>query len=230
MIKAILMDFNGVIIDDEPIQMKAYQEIFAKEDIGLTEDEYYLCMGMDDKTFIEAAYERSGKKPEGNKILEIMQAKTNRWREMIASEIPLFDGIENFVRKMAVEFELGIVSMATRAEIEFVLEQTDLAKSFSAIVSAEDVTVCKPDPQCYRAGFRLIDAAHTRKNHLPITHGECLVIEDSPQGIMAARNADLMALGVTNTVTADELRDAGADAVAKNLNDWAPESIRRVFI
>ena len=224
------MDFNGVIIDDEPLQMKAYQDILAKEDIGLTEDEYYLCLGMDDKTFIEAAYKRTGKKPEGNKVLEIMQAKTNRWREIIAAEIPLFDGIENFVKKMAQEFELGIVSMAQRGEIEFVLQTTNLADCFSFIVSAEDVTVCKPDPQCYRTGFRLIDAAHTRKNHLPITHAECLAIEDSPQGIMAARNADLMALGVTSTVSADEMREAGAHAVTRNLNDWSPESVRRVFV
>lgn len=229
-VKAILMDFNGVIINDEPLQMKAYQEILVKEDIGLTEDEYYLCLGMDDKTFIDAAYKRSGKEPEANKILEIMQAKTNRWREIVAAEIPLFDGIENFIRKMAQEFELGIVSMARREEIEFVLEQTNLADSFAVVVSAEDVTVCKPDPQCYRTGFRLIDAAHTVRNHLPITHGECLVIEDSPQGIMAARNADLMALGVTNTVTPEELREAGAHAVAKSLDDWSPESIRRVFV
>jgi HAD superfamily hydrolase (TIGR01509 family) len=230
MIKAILMDFNGVIINDEPLQMQAYQDILAKEDIGLTEDEYYLCLGMDDKTFIEAAYKRSGKTPESNKVLEIMQAKTNRWREIVAGGIPLFDGIENFVRKMAQEFELGIVSMARREEIEFILDRTNLADSFSAIVSAEDVTVCKPDPQCYRTGFRLIDAARTRRDHLPITHGECLVIEDSPQGIMAARNADLMALGVTNTVTEGELREAGAHAVAKNLDDWSPESVRRVFV
>jgi HAD superfamily hydrolase (TIGR01509 family) len=224
------MDFNGVIIDDEPLQMKAYQDILANEDIGLTEDEYYLCLGMDDKTFIEAAYKRSGKKPEANKVLEIMQAKTNRWREIVASEIPLFDGIENFVRKMSKEFELGIVSMARREEIEFVLEQTNLADSFAVIVSAEDVSVCKPDPQCYRTGFSLIDAARTKNNHLPITHRECLVIEDSPQGIMAARNADLMALGVTNTVTAEELREAGAHAVTKDLDDWSPESVRRVFV
>jgi HAD superfamily hydrolase (TIGR01509 family) len=230
MIKAILFDFNGVIIDDEPLQMKAYREILANEGIDLTEDQYYECLGMDDKTFIEAAYARAEREPETNKVLEIMQAKTNRWRDFIANEVPLFEGVENFIRKMSNEFELGIVSMARREEIEYVLERAGLDECFSAIVSAEDVTVCKPDPQCYRAGFRLIDAIHTRKNHLPITHGECLVIEDSPQGIMAARNADLKALGVTNTVSAEELRDAGADAIAKNLDDWMPESVRLVFV
>jgi HAD superfamily hydrolase (TIGR01509 family) len=230
MIKTILFDFNGVIIDDEPLQMKAYQEVLAKEDIALTEEQYYECLGMDDKTFIETAFARVDKKLDAAKTLEVTQAKTDRWRDLVSSEVPLFPGVENFIRKSAQEFDLGIVSMARREEIEYILERTNLTDCFSILVSAEDVTACKPDPQCYRAGFRLIDAVHTKKRHLPTTHGECLVIEDSPQGIMAARNADLKALGVTNTVSAEELREAGADAVTKNLDDWTPEAIRLVFV
>ncbi len=230
MIKAILFDFNGVIIDDEPIQMKAYQEILKGEGIDLTEEDYYSSLGMDDKTFVEAAYKRAGKTPETNKVLEINLAKSNRWREMIADELPLFEGAENFIRKMARQFTLGIVSMARRDEIEYVLERSGLRECFVAIVSAEDVSSPKPNPECYRLGFRLVDAAHTAKNHLPITHGECLVIEDSPPGIQAAKNADLMALGITNTVSAENLREAGADSIAKNLDDWMPESVRLVFV
>ena len=230
MIKTILFDFNGVIIDDEPLHCKAYQETLAKEDIALTETDYYACLGMDDKTFIETQYKRVGKQLDANKAIEVLQIKSNRWRELVANEIPLFPGIENFIRKCAQDFDLGIVSMARGDEIEYVLEATNLADCFSAIISAEDVNAYKPDPQCYRAGYRLIDAAHTAKKHLPTTHGECLVIEDSPVGVRAAKSADLKALGVTNTVSAEELRAAGADAVAKNLDDWTPESIRLVFV
>lgn len=71
MIKAILFDFNGVIIDDEPIQMRAYQEILKGEDIELTEADYNACFGMDDKAFIEAQYARVGKTPETNKVLKL---------------------------------------------------------------------------------------------------------------------------------------------------------------
>lgn len=223
------MDFNGVIIDDEPIQMKAYQEILEKEGIDLTEEAYLASLGMDDKTFVEAAYERAGKKPETNKVLEVTTSKTNRWRELIAGELPLFPGIENFIKKMSKEFALGIVSMAKREEIEHVLEVSGLRGCFSIIVSAEDVTKCKPDPECYRIGFGLLDAARTSAGRLPMTHGECLVIEDSPPGVIAAKTADLMAMGVTNTVGAEALRNAGADATARSLDDWMPDSIRRVF-
>lgn len=230
MIKAILFDFNGVIIDDEPIQMKAYQEVLKKEEIDLTEADYRACFGMDDVTFVEAAYTRAGKTPETNKVLALTQAKTARWREFIADELPIFDGVDGFIRKMTKDFALGIVSMAKREEIEYVLERADLKDCFSVIVSAEDVSICKPDPECYRIGFSKLDLYRSTHGRLPMNHKDCLVIEDTPAGILSAKAADLMALGVTNSVTAEELRAAGADSVAKNLNDWMPESVRRVFV
>src|SRR5688572_7231762 len=106
MIKALLMDFNGVIINDEPIQMRAYQEILAAENITLTEEEYYECLGMDDRTFVEAAYERAGKTPETNKVLELMQQKSQKWHDIVSDEIPLFENVDNFIRKMANDFAL----------------------------------------------------------------------------------------------------------------------------
>jgi beta-phosphoglucomutase-like phosphatase (HAD superfamily) len=62
-----------------------------------------------------------------------------------------------------------------------------------------------------------------------MTHLECLVIEDSPPGVEAGVGADLQVLGVTNTVSADQLRAAGARWIAKDLNDWFPESVRLAF-
>jgi beta-phosphoglucomutase len=229
MIKAILFDFNGVIIDDEPIQMRAYQTILAEAGVALTEADYMASLGMDDETFVRAAYERVGQTVEPGKVAEISQAKTLKWRDEIAGHVPLFPHVENFIRKAANEFSLGIVSMAKYEEIEHILERVDLLNCFSVIVSAEDVKLPKPDPQCYREGFRQLDLARIAEGHLPMIHSECVVIEDTPPGIAAAVNADLPALGVTNTVPADELRRAGATWIAADLNDWFPESIRRAF-
>jgi len=229
MIKAILLDFNGVIIDDEPVQMKAYQEILAGEGIVLTDADYMASLGMDDDTFIKAAYARADKTPEPNKVLEISQAKTAQWRDAVVDTVPLFPNVENFIRKAANEFALGIVSMAKLEEIEFILEKTGLSDCFEVIVSAEEVRLPKPDPQCYREGFRQLDLVRIAAGHLPMIHEDCLVIEDSPPGIQAAKAADLRALGVTNTVDAEQLRAAGADWIATDLNDWMPESIRRAF-
>lgn len=230
MIKAILMDFNGVIINDEPVQMAAYRDVLKADGIDLTEEDYFSSLGMDDLTFVMAAFERKGKTCDGTKAEKIIAAKAAKWKKAISARLPLFDGLPGFIEKMSREFSLGIVSMSRRADIDFVLEKSGLAKFFSTIVSTEDAANCKPDPECFRIGFRQLDAARTAAGHLPMTHGECLVIEDSPPGIVGARLADLPALGVTNTVSAGQLREAGAGAVAKDLRDWMPDSIRRVFV
>lgn len=230
MIKAILMDFNGVIINDEPLHLKAYQEVLKAAGIDLTEADYYACLGMDDRAFIKNAFERAGKECPEDKIAEIMDAKTAGWRGLVETEIPLFDGAVDFIKKMEKDFALGIVSMARREEIEFVLEKTGLRRSFMAIVSAEDVSRHKPDPECFLTGFNLIDAARTARGSNPIIHKDCLVIEDSPPGIEAGKRAGLKTLGIPNTVTAEALRKAGADSVSKTLKDWMPESVRMVFV
>ncbi len=223
------MDFNGVVINDEPIQHAAYREIFKAEGIDVTDEMYYERLGMDDKTFVASVFDEAGQKYDDARITQLTAAKNASWREIVSADLPLFDGIADFVEKMSHDFALGIVSMSARPEIDFVLEKSGLRKHFLTIVSSENVSNCKPDPECYRMGFRDIDSVRTSQGHLPMTHGECLVIEDSPPGISAARNADLPALGVTNTVSASELRAAGAGAIATDLRDWMPESIRRVF-
>lgn len=229
MIKAVLFDFNGVIIDDEPIQMRVYKELLAAEGIGLTEEDYAASHGMNDVAFVRAAYERRGKKADDAKVNEIIEAKFAGWREIVGDDLPLFPGMRNFVEKLSHQFALGVVSMERGDQIEYILEKAGLAKHFSVIVSAGDVSTYKPDPECYRTGFRKIDLFRISQGHLPMTHDECLVIEDTVPGVKAAIAADLPALGVANTVSVQALRDAGAGAVAKDLLDWMPESIRRVF-
>lgn len=229
MIRAILFDFNGVIIDDEPLQMKAYTEIFNEENIPMTEADYYSCMGMDDKTFINANFQRVGREISTEKITEISTRKTESWRKLVEKEIPIFDGVKNFVKIVENNFSLGVVSMAKREEIEYILERLGLRDSFSVIVSSEDTTFCKPHPECYNLGFKRIDALLTKKGGHPLNRNECLVIEDSPQGVQAGKAARMKTLGVTNTVSADELRNVGANSVTKSLADWMPSSINRVF-
>lgn len=229
MIKAILMDFNGVIIDDEPIQMRAYAEVLKEDGIDLTEEMYYGCLGMNDETFVRRVAEKAGKAISEDRIGPAIEAKTAKWKEIVDQGIPLFDGVEDFIRRMSNSFEMGVVSMARAPEILYILDLTGLREYFSVVTTAEDVSSSKPDPECYRTGFRMIDRAHSARNGYPITRRRCVVIEDAPQGIQSAKGARLNALGVTNTVSEMELRSAGADAVTHSLRDWNSESFNRVF-
>jgi beta-phosphoglucomutase len=229
MIRAILMDFNGVVIDDEAIQMQAYAEVFKDEGIDLTEEMYYSCLGMNDGKFVRSIAGMAGTEVAEEKIPDIVDRKTARWREIMDQGIPLFDGVEDFVKRMSRSFELGLVSMARRDEILHILDITGLADYFPVVVTAEEVSTTKPDPECYRLGFKQIDAVHAAKYGFPLTRRKCVVIEDAPQGITAAKGARLRTLGVTSTVADSALREAGAEAVTHRLSDWNAESFERVF-
>lgn len=223
------MDFNGVIIDDEPLQMKAYAELLKDEGIELTEEGYYSCGGMDDATFLREQFKRANKDIGESKITELIQKKTSKWREIVTDEVPLFEGAENFIKKAKQRYAMALVSMANREEINHILETTGLKDYFDVVVSAENVAACKPSPECYVSAFRQLDAIRSAQGHHPLERHECLVIEDVPQGIQSGKAAGMKTLGVLNTFDEATMRAAGADAIAKNLNDWFPDSIQLVF-
>jgi HAD superfamily hydrolase (TIGR01509 family) len=226
MIKAILMDFNGVIINDEPVQMKAYQKVLAAENITLTEEQYYSCLGMDDRTFVRAAFERAGMPLEEERLARLVEGKSLVWRELISDGVPLFPDAVSFIGKMSRKFKMGIVSMARGANIEYALTRSGLRNNFSFIVSAEMVTRHKPDPECFLLG--LSEMRKLMPDAL-LKPGECLVVEDAPPGVVAGNNAGMKTLAVLNTVDERAMRSARASAVAKSLADWSPESLERVF-
>ena len=229
MIKAIFFDFNGVIIDDETIQMKAYQEVLRGHQIDLKEEWYFSGLGMNDKTFVQAMFERANK-PLTDPVLEaVMGAKTDLHRQMIEDELPLFPGVLTFLKATSRHFQLGLVSMANQAEVGYVFQRANLASLFSVIVTAEDASVCKPAPECYLAGLTKLNEKRQRERQLPLLASECLAIEDSPPGIESARAAGMRTLGVTNTVSDEALRAAGADVVTKSLADWTVDAVKGLY-
>lgn len=229
MIKAIFFDFNGVIIDDETIQMKAYQEILRGHQIDLTEEWYMSALGMDDRTFVQAMFERA-KKPLADGVLEtVLGAKTDLHRQMIEDELPLFPGVLTFLKATSRHLSLGLVSMANKVEVGYVFQRANLTPLFSIIVTAEDASACKPSPDCYLTGLTKLNEKRQRERKLPLLPRECLAIEDSPPGIESAGAAGMRTLGVTNTVSEEALRGAGADVVTKSLADWNVETVKLVF-
>jgi HAD superfamily hydrolase (TIGR01509 family) len=229
MIKAIFFDFNGVIIDDESIQMKAYQEVLRGHQIELTEELYFDALGTDDKTFVQSLFQRA-KKPLTDPVLEaVLATKTDLHRSMIGDVLPLFPGVLTFLKATSRHFSLGLVSMSNKTEVAYVFERANLTPLFSIVVTAEDASVCKPAPECYMAGLTKLNEKRQHERKLPLLPSECLAIEDSPPGIKSARAAGMRTLGVTNTVTAEALRSAGADVVTASLADWTPEAVKLVF-
>ncbi len=229
MIKAILFDFNGVIIDDEKLQMRAYQQVFQPYDVPLSEAQYFQALGMDDRTFVRSAFANASRELADDLLETIQKDKTEIHRRLLTDDLPLFHGVKTFLKAAAREFTLGLVSMANREEIGYIFERARLTPLFSIVVSAEDVNVCKPAPDCYLKGLEKLNEYLRQAGQPSLQASDCLAIEDSPPGIASAQAAGMHTLGVTNTVSEAELRAAGAEVVTKDLADWNADAVRLVF-
>lgn len=229
MVKAIFFDFNGVVIDDEPLHLGAYRELLAAEGVALTDEDYYRSLGMDDRTFTRAAFERAGRAVTDETINSIVERKTELYYRVIEDDLPLCRGVVTFIKDTSRHYALGLVSMSRRVEIDHVLERARLQNAFSVLISAEDVETHKPDPRCYRLALERLNEKRRAAGVAIISPQECVVIEDAPPGIRAGRAAGMRTLGVTTTVREEELRAAGADVVTANLYDWNADAVRHVF-
>ena len=228
-VQAIFFDFNGVIIDDERIHLKTYRDVLAAEGLELTNNDYFASLGMDDAAFVRAAYRRAGKSLSDEDARRLIDREHELHREMIKKDLPVPPGVIAFIKEAARQYDLGIVSMAERTEIEHVLELAGITNQFSLIVSAEPSRKHKPAPDCYQDALELINQIRRGERRLPLLAKECLVIEDSPPGIESARANGMRTIGVTTTVNENALRQAGADVVTHNLSDWTTDAIRHLF-
>ncbi|HMF57712.1 MAG TPA: HAD-IA family hydrolase, partial [Pyrinomonadaceae bacterium] len=208
---------------------KAYFETLAAHAITQTAEEYFDSLGMDDETFVRAAFKRAKKNLSKEVMRAVIEREHQLHRQMIEKDLPVFPGVVTFIKAASRRYLLGVVSMAVRPEIDYVLERASLLNVFDIVVSAEDVHACKPDPACYAGALELLKRKRQGERKLPLLAEECLVIEDSPPGIESARSVGMRTLGVTNTVSESALRAAGADVVTHSLADWTVDAVHHVF-
>src|SRR2546421_10360160 len=229
MTQAIFFDFNGVIINDERIHLKAYREILAHDGVELSDADYFASLGMDDVAFVRAAFARVNKPLTDELMRGVIDREHAKHREMIKRDLPVAAGVVAFIKELARHYDLGIVSMAERSEIDHVLKLAGISEQFLVVVSAAIDLKHKPAPDCYLRGLDLLNRQRRVVRKLPLLASECVVIEDAPPGIEAARAAGMRTIGVTTTVTEKALRDAGAVIVTPNLADWNADAVHHLF-
>ena len=207
MLRAVIFDFNGIIVDDEPIHFELFQRVLEEEGIKLTEADYYTrYLGCDDRGAFSTAYREHGRELSQPKLAQLIERKAAYYREEIKSKMRVFPGVQTLIPELARKLPLAIASGALKHEIEIILSGFGLLAYFRAIVSAEDVTRGKPEPEIFLKALAQLNAAHS--NDHPISPAECLVIEDSKEGIRGARRAGMKCLAVTNSHPAELLDEA----------------------
>ncbi len=214
-VQAVIFDFDGVIADTEPLHFESLR--LTREDIGITlaEPDYYAnYLGFDDRGCILEAL-RVNRLPTAESLVQgLMQKKSKAYASSLNEHLVIFPGVREFVEEAAANYFLAIASGAFRSEIEMILEQAGIRKSFRHITSTEDVTNGKPDPEPYLHALAGLNRAIGAKKIPP---GACLVVEDSLPGVRAAKTAGMKVLAVANTHTVQDLHEA--DAIAQSLTE-----------
>lgn len=222
-LRAVLFDFNGVIVDDERLHLELFRAVLAEEGVGLSDEDYHAkYLGYDDRGCFTAALKDAGRghlAGDAAFIDELIERKAAIYMDAIEERCLLFPGVVELVRKLAADYPMAVVSGALRREIEAVLERGEIRNCFRAIIAAEDVGVCKPDPEGYVRALAALNSSASPSIH----PGECLVIEDSVAGVEAARRAGMRCLAVTNSYAQDDLR--GADWIVGSLAGCNPENL-----
>lgn len=213
-LRSVIFDFNGILVDDEPIHMELFQKVLGEEGMTLTEKDYYArYLGLDDRGAFKAAYRDHGRKIDEAMLAELVRRKARHYRETIGKRMVVFPGVKQLVPELSSRFPLAIASGALRGEIDLILQSIGLNTYFQVIISAEDVSEGKPSPEIFLTALRALNQ-RSPGGH-PILPTECLVIEDSREGVLGARRAGIKCLAVTNSHPAEEL--VGADAVVQSL-------------
>jgi len=209
MLRAVIFDFNGIIVNDEPIHFRLFQRVFAEEGITLSEGDYYArYLGFDDRGAFDAGYRENNRALSVEQLADLIARKAVYYQQAIRDHVEIFPGVKKLVADLTKSLPLAVASGALRSEIEAILTTAGLLKQFHAIVSAEDVTRGKPEPEVFLKALAALNGR--APTHTPIAAADCVVIEDSKEGIKGARRAGMKCLAVTNSHPAELLQEAHA--------------------
>jgi HAD superfamily hydrolase (TIGR01509 family) len=203
-LRAVIFDFDGVVVDSEPVHMAAFAEVLRSVGVELARRDYYgKYLGFDDHDCFHAALVAAGQAASERRIARLIARKTALVKRLYRRGVRALGGAVRLVREAsAAGLPVGVCSGALREEIELAARGLGVREHFRVIVSAHDVKRGKPDPEGYRLARRRLGEAVGRR----IPASGCVVVEDSPAGIQAARSAGMRVLAVTNSYPAPALR------------------------
>jgi HAD superfamily hydrolase (TIGR01509 family) len=206
-IRAFLFDCDGTLADNEPLHYRALAEALLADGIRLGVPEYRLLTGLPDGEAVRAALRGAGRETGDAKVGALVEAKRAAYRRALAAGLVPVPGMADFVRRASSSYPLALATGAWRDEAEAVLAGLGVADCFRAVVTQEDCAKGKPDPEPFLRALAALNAADPAPSP-PLGPRDCLVFEDSPHGVAAARAAGMRCVALTTSHTGADLRDA----------------------
>lgn len=225
MLQAVIFDFDGVICDSELLHYQALNTVFNRYGVDIPKEVHWdTYLGYSDLENIQAVNRDYRMGLDDAAIAGLIAEKKLIFDELAKSDAVIIDGVAEFIH-MLTEHHIrrAVCSGALRSDIDLMLAGASFADAFEVIVSADDVTHGKPDPQGYRLA---LDRLNAGKN-TAIKPSECVVIEDSHWGLEAALAAGMNPIAVTNTYSREALNSKAKTIVSK-LNELTIHDLERL--
>ncbi len=215
-VRAVIFDFDGILADTEDLHYQSYLPVLEQAGMLFSYEEYAARYMAFDAVGCLRQRAKDTDTPYDDRILhEWSEHKNDVFEDLVRNaEVHPLPGALEAVRTAAGIGPAGICTGAVLRDIAPLLDRFELHPFLSTVVTADDVEISKPDPACYRLAAE----------NVGIPPQECLAIEDTPGGLLAARGAGYTTLGVTTTHTADELTPY-ADRVRSSLVGFSKQDL-----
>ncbi|RNC67582.1 MAG: HAD family phosphatase [Desulfuromonadales bacterium] len=224
MLSAVIFDFDGIIVDTEPLHYRAFQVILEPLGLGYSWEDYVsLYMGFDDRDAFREAFGSKGKVLAAEELELLIGRKAAAFQEIIADGVTPYPGVVELIEAISGQLPLALCSGALHCDIHPILTGLDLSGAFDVMVTADEVQASKPDPASYRLAVERLSSIFPDGGILP---DACIAIEDTPAGIASASGAGIPVVAVTNSYPADRL--AGARKVVDSLAGITLETLRQL--
>lgn len=205
MIKAVIFDLDGVIIDSEPLHIEALQKTLMHHGKKLEDQYISQCIGLHDLAFFQKVKQDFNIQ---QSIAILIKERDKFLFELIDEKLKLFSGFRTFLTALKEKnMKLAITTSSNRYYTELVLKKFNLKHNFSVLICSDDIQNPKPNPEPYQKTIQ----------ELQLEPEECIVIEDSIVGLTSAKAAGAHTIAVTNSFAASNLTEA--DLVVNNLTE-----------
>jgi len=215
--RGLVFDFDGVIVDSHPVHVRAWQKFL--DSVGRTASEEQLQFVLDGRKRDDILRHFMGEL-EANQIVEYGHRKEQFFRDESA-HVRTIDGLLGFLKDLKYEqMALAVASSGSRSRVDFLLDRLDLKKLFQVVVTGDEVEQGKPHPAVFL----------TAAQHLGIDPAELMAFEDAVSGVIAARSAGMMCVGIAQPDRAAILVDAGANYVVPDFRPLSYSKLQQMFV
>jgi HAD superfamily hydrolase (TIGR01509 family) len=207
----VAFDLDGVLWDSTPCHAEAFEEVLAR--VGVTGFRYESYAGRRTAEVMRAEASRMGLEWTEARVTDLSREKTELARNKILSRRPVHAACAALLREVSSRWRIGLASSGSRGTVEMFLEMSGVRDVFQSVLTGDDVSQAKPDPEIYLRTAALLGVRPERM----------LVVEDAVSGVMAGQAAGAPVVGIGTGSAAGLLRRAGAVEVVADLTelgDW----------